>query len=180
VEGKGEGVIVKGAGRGAFSRKSLDQDIRKLDTVYGDQATTQCLVAAGIRNPGAAAKPQSKEAAGASGNTVNVTSINQAGGITANNVVFAAPQRSLSDPNALPLRKQMLEVLAKNKPIAVTAVLGDIESYRFAAEIHSFLKSNGFKMQEDGISQGVFMPPPRGVSVNKDSDPIQIVVGSAN
>jgi hypothetical protein len=51
----------------------------------------------------------------------------------------------------------------------------------FAEEIHAFLKANGFNMRESGgISQGVFMPTPRGLIVEAEGDGLKFVVGVAN
>jgi hypothetical protein len=56
--------------------------------------------------------------------------------------------------------------------------MGDAEAYRFAAEIHTFMKANGFKLTEEGVSQGVYMPPPVGLAVNETADHIDFIVGS--
>ncbi|MCU1315946.1 MAG: hypothetical protein JWN63_1268 [Candidatus Acidoferrum typicum] len=111
---------------------------------------------------------------------INVTSINQSGGITAHTVVVGPAQRSMSGPGSDALRAQILRDLPRTKPITVMALMGDNESYRFAAEIHAFLKANGFKLAEDGISQGVLNPPPRGLSINDHGDRMDFIVGTAN
>ena len=114
------------------------------------------------------------------GKTVHVTSYNQSGGITAGIVNLGPQQRSLSDARSNALKAQILSELSRTKPITVICLLSDAEAYRFAAEIHTFLKSNGFQLTEDGISQGVFTPPPRGLSVDDRGDHLDFVVGSAN
>jgi hypothetical protein len=121
---------------------------------------------------------QPKEKGMPNDNTVNVTSLNQSGGITAGTVYIGSVDRSLSNPVFDPLKSQMLANIPRAKSVTVTAVLGDSESFRFAAEIHAFLKANGFTMAENGISQAVFMPPPRGVSMDDKSVGVNIVIGS--
>lgn len=113
--------------------------------------------------------------------TVNITSHGQQGGITAHTVNIGPQQRSLSSPNAAALKQQILTQLSRAKPITVFCIMGDTEGYYFGMEIHAFMKANGFTMAEpDGISQGVFTPPPKGLSVNDKGSAIDFLVGSAN
>jgi len=66
------------------------------------------------------------------------------------------------------LRNQILAELPRDKPITVFGLMGDAQSCILAEKIHAFLKANGFPLKEEGgISQGVFNPTPRGLSVNK-------------
>jgi hypothetical protein len=79
------------------------------------------------------------------------------------------------------LKRQMLSELSKEKRTTVLGIMGDTESCMFAEEIHAFLKANGFNMRESGgISQGVFMPTPRGLIVEAEGDGLKFVVGVAN
>ena len=59
-------------------------------------------------------------------------SFGQQGGITAGTVNIAPPKRELSDPKALTLKNKMLTELSRDKPITVTALIGDAESIQFA------------------------------------------------
>ncbi len=108
---------------------------------------------------------------------ISVTSYNQSGGITAGTVNVVAPQaRAMTDQ----LAAQILRDIPRDKEITVMAMLGDAESYRFASGVHQFMKSNGYRMREEGISQGVYTPPPVGISVDtRESAHWTIVVGSA-
>jgi hypothetical protein len=91
-------------------------------------------------------------------------SFGQQGSITAGTVNIAPPKRELSDPKALTLKNKMLTELSRDKPITVTALIGDAESIQFAQEIHEFLKQNGFRMKEpNGISQAIFAGAPKGI-----------------
>lgn len=115
---------------------------------------------------------------------VNVTSFFQSGGITAHTVhqtVNLGPQqRRLDSAWGVPLKAQILKDLPRAKPIVVMSMLGDAETYRLGQEIHAYLKSNGFTMAEDGISQGVFNPPPRGLEVDNKGEQLIFIVGPAN
>ncbi len=110
----------------------------------------------------------------------NVTTHNQSGGIAAHTVIAPA-RRTLASPQMEGLKRQMLSELSKEKRITVLGIMGDTESCMFAEEIHAFLKANGFNMRESGgISQGVFMPTPRGLIVEAEGDGLKFVVGVAN
>jgi len=110
----------------------------------------------------------------------NVTTYNQSGGIAAHTVIAPA-RRTLASPQMEGLKRQMMSELSKEKPITVMGILGDSESCMFAEEIYAFLKANGFNMKElGGISQGLFMPTPRGLIVEPEGDGHKFVVGVAN
>jgi hypothetical protein len=106
----------------------------------------------------------------------NVTSHNQSGGITAHTVNVGPAPRNINAPESASLKAQMLRDLPRDKEITVMALMGDVEAAEFALQIHAFLKENGFKLKEDGISQGVFTRPPRGLSFNSDDN--TFVVGA--
>jgi len=46
--GKGEGVVIKGEGQADLNKESVERAIRNVDIIYGNDATSRCLVAAGI------------------------------------------------------------------------------------------------------------------------------------
>jgi hypothetical protein len=98
-----------------------------------------------------------------------------------NNTIIQGPiARHLSDPRADPLRAQILREVPKDRPITVMAVMGDAEAMQFALEIHSFMKESGFQMREpEGISQGVFTGPVKGLTKQDEADGgITFVVGA--
>ncbi len=97
-----------------------------------------------------------------------------------NNTIIQGPiPRHLSDQRAESLKAQILREIPKNKPITVMAVMGDAEAIEFAIEIHGFMKSNGFLMKEpDGVSQGVFTGPVKGIALQTRGDEFTFVVGT--
>jgi hypothetical protein len=100
----------------------------------------------------------------------SVNSYNQSGGVTARTVIVGAPKRDLDTPWGDHLKSQMLSELPRDKEISVMALMGDVEAADLAIQIHKFLKANGFKMTEDGISQGLFTVPLHGLSYSKDTN----------
>lgn len=105
---------------------------------------------------------------------VNVTSNNQSGGITANQVNIGSIPRNL-DVNT---ERQLLSFLnSKNERIDINSVMGDAESFQFANQINDFLKSQGFT-KVDGVSQSVFTKPVVGQFMNRDSSGVKILIGS--
>jgi hypothetical protein len=77
------------------------------------------------------------------------------------------------------LKAQILHDLPKDKPITVMAIMGDAEAIEFAQEIHAFMKANGFMMKEqDGVSQGVFSGPVKGLQKRDDPGGITFIVGT--
>lgn len=105
---------------------------------------------------------------------VNVTSNNQFGGITANQVNIGAVPRKID----LTLTNQLL-VFAQNKDesIDITSVMGDQEAYQFATEIKNFLLSQGYK-KVDGVNQALFNQPVIGQFLNRENSGIKILIGS--
>jgi hypothetical protein len=91
---------------------------------------------------------------------------------------FGPQPRSLNQPMFDGLKKQILSELPKDKPIVVMAVSGDSEAMNFAQQIHEFMKQNGFKLQENGISQGFFSGPVKGLSVKDDGPTRTFIVGA--
>jgi hypothetical protein len=77
------------------------------------------------------------------------------------------------------LQAQILRELPKDKPITVMALMGDGEGIQFAHQIHAFMRANGFMMKEpDGISQGVFSGPIKGLQRRDEKDgSITFIVG---
>jgi len=105
---------------------------------------------------------------------VNVTSNNQNGGITANQVNIGSIPRNLD----LNTQRQLLSFLnSKNERIDINSVMGDAESFQFANQINDFLKAQGFT-KVDGVSQSVFTKPVVGQFMNRDSSGVKILIGS--
>jgi hypothetical protein len=105
---------------------------------------------------------------------VNVTSNNQNGGITANQVNIGTLPRNL-DMNT---QRQLLSFLnSKEERIDINSVMGDAESFHFANQINDFLKSQRFT-KVDGVSQSVFTKPVVGQFMNRDSSGVKILIGS--
>jgi hypothetical protein len=97
-----------------------------------------------------------------------------------NNTLNVGPQpRNISAPQAAGLQAQILRELPKDKPITVMALMGDGEGIQFAHQIHAFMRANGFMMKEpDGISQGVFSGPIKGLQRRDEKDgSITFIVG---
>jgi hypothetical protein len=106
---------------------------------------------------------------------ININSYNQMGGVTAHTVHVGRLPRTM---NAA-LQNQILTQLPRDKPITVIAVMGDSEACLFAEQIHAFLKANDFPLKEDGgISQGVFTPMPKGLTVVPKEAGLDFVVGA--
>ncbi|WAT17114.1 hypothetical protein OZN62_09210 [Aurantiacibacter sp. MUD11] len=89
----------------------------------------------------------------------SVTSHNQSGGITAQNVNVGKIQRRMSPRIA----NEMLQSLPKDRAIRVEALLGDAEAIRYATEIRDFLKANGYILASDHIAQVVRRDSPEGI-----------------
>lgn len=105
---------------------------------------------------------------------VNVTSHNQSGGITANQVNIGSVPRNLD----INIKRQLLSFLnSKDEKIDINSVLGDAESFQFANQINDFLKSQGFK-KVDGVSQSVFTKPVVGQFIDRNSSRVKILIGS--
>lgn len=106
------------------------------------------------------------------GDTFNVRSHNQAGGITAGQVFIGGGQRTLDSGT----RQQLLQNLPKSDTVNVAAALGDAEAFNFAAEIKAFLESQGYTVT--GVDQCVWMPPVKGANVVTGESPKKIQIGS--
>jgi hypothetical protein len=105
---------------------------------------------------------------------VNVTSNNQSGGITANQVNIGAIPRNLDDKT----QNQLLTIIKKkDEPIDISSVMGDAEAFRYANQINDFLKTQGYS-KVDGVSQAIFSKPIIGQFIEKDSIGVKIIIGA--
>lgn len=125
--------------------------------------------------------PAEKNADNASGRSdtvksevINVTSHNQSGGITANQVNIGAVPRKLD----INVQNQLLGALQnKSEAIEITSIMGDSESFDFATQISDFLKANGYT-KVDGVNQSVFTKPVIGQYLDRDSNGVRILIGA--
>ncbi len=103
---------------------------------------------------------------------VYVTSYDQKGGITANQVNIGNQPRTLT-PELKTQLDQLLQV-NKNKEIRITAVLGDGEAFQFANQIKAYLESKGWKVS--GVDQAVYSNPVMGQTINPEAT--EIIIGT--
>ncbi len=106
------------------------------------------------------------------GGVVNVTSINQTGGITANKVYIDSPQRELVSE----LKTNILNLLPnKDEAIQIESPIGHMESITLAKKVVDFLKSCGYK-DVHGID--VIRPIPfYDLTYSRDTSAIRILIG---
>jgi len=108
------------------------------------------------------------------GQSVNVTSHNQQGGITAYNVNVESSPRKVTSGVA----QQLAEYLPsdKNEAIIITAVMGDQEAFQFATKIKQHLVAEGRSVT--GVDQAVYAEPIIGQIIKKRPDgSTEIVIG---
>lgn len=105
---------------------------------------------------------------------INVSSTNQSGGITANQVNIGSIPRNIDNKT----KNELLEMLkVKNEPIDISSVMGDSEAFKYANQINDFLKSQGYTKVE-GVSQAVYSKPVIGQFIERDNIGIKIIIGS--
>ena len=106
--------------------------------------------------------------------TINITSHDQRGGITAYNVNIGPQDRKLTPQ----LADQLISYIKDKsiEEITITAVLGDQEAFQFATIIKNFLKDNGYSV--DGVNQAVYSQPVQGqiIEPSKDGERINIII----
>lgn len=107
----------------------------------------------------------------------SISSHNQSGGITAHTVNMAPPRRDIDAPMSAPLKDQIRREVPKDQPITVVAVMGDGEASEFALQLHGYLRAQGYTMAEDGISQGMYSPPPINLHLERSEGGLEFVVG---
>lgn len=108
-----------------------------------------------------------------SGN-VYVTSHNQSGGITAQNVHVNTPTQRVMGES---LKAGLLNAVPKNKLVVVWGTMGNHESYVLASEIYAFLKKNGFQLFGDSAQQQMFITPLHGIRVREEEQSFNVEVG---
>ena len=110
------------------------------------------------------------------GDTYNVTSHDQSGGITAGVVNIGAQDRDLNMmPNA---QKSLLSNVSqyKDRAFRVQAQMGNPESYNFALQIRAFLRSNGFAVEEFISEAAGGKPPPISYHFEGENEEKVVVV----
>ena len=108
---------------------------------------------------------------------IKVTSFNQSGGITANQVNIESPNRELTEK----MKVQLVSYLKENKPVEIwiSAVMGDAESLRYAEQINDYLINQGYVIKNFNIVQ--HNQPMFGVTLDhSDDNKIDIIVGTKN
>lgn len=105
-------------------------------------------------------------------NKINVTSYNQTGGITANQVNIGNQARVLN----LEIQNQIQQMLSKDKgkTITIVSVMGDGEAFSFATHIKNYLSQLGHIVS--GVEQGVYSEPIVGQVFNPEK--LEIIIGS--
>lgn len=91
-----------------------------------------------------------------SGTTINVTSHNQSGGITAHTVNIGKEQRQLGDEE----RAFLTSTIPKHARVEIQNPLGDAEAHTYRVEIQQFLLEQGYTNVHG--SQGIYAVPERG------------------
>lgn len=105
---------------------------------------------------------------------INVTSINQSGGITASQVIITPQIRKLDER----ISNQLLNILTNSdENIEINTVFGDSEAFQFATQVLDFLKIKGYK-NATGVNQSVFSAPVFGQHISRDSLGVHIIIGS--
>lgn len=106
-------------------------------------------------------------------NKINITSINQTGGITAHSVNLGPTARQMNDQ----LGQQLKQHIPADKKVTVVAVLGDAEAFGFANQILQWMKSNGYR-DVAGVDQAVFAQPVSGQNINAKPDGFELIIGT--
>lgn len=105
---------------------------------------------------------------------VYVTSHNQSGGITAQNVhVNARMQRVMSDN----LKSDLLNAVPRNKRVVVWSSMGSQEAHMLATEIFAFLRSGGFQVFGNSAHQQMFVTPLHGIRLREEGENFNVEVG---
>lgn len=96
---------------------------------------------------------------------INVTSINQKGGITAGIINVGKPKRVFDEPHKSQLIKLIEENKDKFENISISAQMGCSECYEYGEQIQTFLKSIGYSSNLGTIQ------------LSKPLKPIEITIG---
>jgi hypothetical protein len=121
-----------------------------------------------------AASPTTKELTkmAESPKTINVTSYNQSGGITANTVNIGQQPRVLTPV----LEQETLGVIQGYKKVDVICIWGDQDGFRLATEIADFLRAKGIEV--NGVNQAMFTRPVIGLHAEPAGDTLKLIIGA--
>lgn len=95
-----------------------------------------------------------------------VTSINQAGGITAHVVNTKPPQRTLADPMGMDLLRK-LDAKSKTDSYEVAVSSNTPEAYTFAVEVRDYMRASGFNVSPIISTNMVLGSPPVGARIHR-------------
>lgn len=112
---------------------------------------------------------------GKSGDTYNVHSENQSGGVTAGKIenLHIGPQkRKITETFQNELLAKFPD---KNVKFFVESIFGDEESAQFAEQVYSFMDSAGYKNVTRQITQ--FAEPKYGLEMTNEADGFHLIVG---
>jgi len=108
------------------------------------------------------------------GDTFNVNSYGQQGGITAGQVNIGKQPRTLTPQSGAEMLRMLRDLTFTR--IDLVAVMGDGEAFSLADQIKNYLAAKGFTV--DGISQAVFAGPMYDVGIiGPENGVLKIVVG---
>lgn len=120
-----------------------------------------------------------------SGESYNVTSHNQTGGVTAGKVTINLQPgwRDLSKAPA-EFKRELLQELTphKGRRMVLTATMGDTEAVVFAEQLIAYLRSEGFNVK-DKPNQAITHPPYKALvlgGVDEKSGDYNVYVGNQN
>lgn len=163
------GITGNIVGVGGSVNKSLEKNNRK-KVIISSIITAIFIIAAivAILNYfGVTMQKESKDE-----QNVFVTSYNQQGGITGNQInIDTKFPRELTDDFKTQL-DSMLEKF-KGNPIDITAIQGDSEAYNFAEQIKEYLDSSGWETSGINVAM-IFGKPQKGVIINSKTGEITV------
>ncbi|KRQ03498.1 hypothetical protein [Bradyrhizobium manausense] len=105
---------------------------------------------------------------------VYVTSHNQSGGITAQNVHVNTPVQRVMGDN---LKSGLLKAVPRNKRVVVWSSMGSQEAHVLANEIFAFLRSSGFPVFGNSAHQQMFVTPLHGIRLREEGENFNVEVG---
>lgn len=103
---------------------------------------------------------------------ISVTSYNQSGGITANQVNIGSNPRVLNSE----VQNQLQQILSdrKGQTIKIVSVMGDGEAFNFATQIKNYLVNQGYIVS--GIDQAIYTQPVMGQVFNPEK--LEFIIGT--
>jgi hypothetical protein len=131
-------------------------------------------VAPSDQKPSSEARAAASEQRPSIDNSVNVTSINQSGGVTAHTVNMGPPPpRQMHDE----LGAKLKQVVPANSKVAILSVMGDNEAFVYANSVKNWMVRNGYSYV-DGVGQIALGEPRYGQAILQVADGFQLIIGS--